>query len=578
MKKFWGNIHSIKFNLSLISILFSVPVVLFLLCTNIYSVETAREKEADLIRNNLRVYQSQTDSAFENIEKYLVGLLAQRRDLLLIAQKTSDNDTVLAKMRLKNQFMDIMAVNEPLYGMFAFSQDNGNIAYYYTPGIKKTEREALNEMLLNMDAASIPSGWFPQWGGGQCYFLRMVRLEHVWLGAAVKSDDLIQSFKTTGEDSVNDYLYIDTGGNILTRTILSADAMDMAFLEEDYGTCRVDGHKYMVTGTPSAAGAFILAAIAREKGIFADFSMFQFLVIGIVCLCVIIMKIQRSFFQKKIIFPVSTTVKAMENVRAGDLDAHIDKQKAFDEFQLVHETFNTMVADIRQLKIDVYEERLRHKQTTLQYLQLQLNPHFFVNAINMVQRLMETGDYPKASEMMVSLTEYMRYVLSCSKSVVSLHSELSHVDNYVQIQNIRHKTELIVNKSVDPYTLFCAVPQMLIHTFVENAFKYAAPSARLIYVYIQSRLDSGPAGDYLTIEITDSGPGYPENILNMLRQGAAVLDERGEHIGLHNLQSRLELIYGGRAEFSAGNKDGHAWAMIKLPAVEIEAWEMEKNV
>ena len=52
-------------------------------------------------------------------------------------------------------------------------------------------------------------------------------------------------------------------------------------------------------------------------------------------------------------------------------------------------------------------------------------------------------------------------------------------------------------------------------------------------------------GDVLKLCISDSGPGFPETMLEELNaSGTVSADTRGEHIGIHNVLSRMKLLYG----------------------------------
>ncbi len=46
-----------------------------------------------------------------------------------------------------------------------------------------------------------------------------------------------------------------------------------------------------------------------------------------------------------------------------------------------------MTDEINQLKIDVYEEQIHKQMAELQYLQLQIRPHFLFNSLNVVYSL-----------------------------------------------------------------------------------------------------------------------------------------------------------------------------------------------
>lgn len=74
---------------------------------------------------------------------------------------------------------------------------------------------------------------------------------------------------------------------------------------------------------------------------------------------------------------------------------------------------------------------------------------------------------------------------------------------------------------------------------------------------------------YVRAVIEDSGRGFPEEVVNKLNEGGKMTNEQGEHIGIWNVQQRLELLYNGQADISFSNRtEGGARVVILLPLQE----------
>lgn len=579
MKKTWGGIHSVQFNLSLISILFSIPIVIFLVCTNIYSIKISREKEALLLKNSLLVFQSQVDSDFLNYERYLMTIMGESGDLALFSRQEKSNERTLSQFRLQNQLSELLSYNNRLFGLFVYSSTSQKIAASYDPDITMEEREALKGAVLEI-AQMDDNGvlWFPWKAGGQWYLFRILEERGVMAGAVVKPEKLLTDYKKNGQSLVDEVVYMSESKDVLTETHIGLEGFPVAQALLEYDYFESGNGRYMVTAVGSDYGDFYLTAMVHYGQAAFAMGYFQLLLTVMTVICVGIICLQRIFFKRKIIAPMRLAVKGMEQVQNGDLTAHIEAARVFNEFHIVYKTFNAMVEEIRCLKINVYEEKLLRKQTTLQYLSLQMNPHFFVNSINVVSRLVESGNTRRALKAMDGLTEYMRYALSCTRAVVSLESELGHVKNYVELQNIRYCSEAVLEMSVNPYTLFTAIPQMLIFTFIENSFKYARQEGKKLCITLSCEVEQCQGTDMLVIIISDSGPGYPGEIIDSLKYDRPFEDDRGTHIGLFNICSRLKLLYEGKAGITLENRQGHAWARICLPAIDIEQWEEKSYV
>lgn len=64
----------------------------------------------------------------------------------------------------------------------------------------------------------------------------------------------------------------------------------------------------------------------------------------------------------------------MHEINNGNMDQRIGPGKYSSEFLEINNTFNGMLDQIQQLKIDVYEQQLERQKIQLQHLQLQINP------------------------------------------------------------------------------------------------------------------------------------------------------------------------------------------------------------
>ncbi len=119
-------------------------------------------------------------------------------------------------------------------------------------------------------------------------------------------------------------------------------------------------------------------------------------------------------------------------------------------------------------KIHVEKERLLIET---QYLRSQMNPHFFLNALNNLQYI--NRFLPQQSEKYINtLAEMMRYVTyDCKKDKVYIEKEVEYIENYIYFQQIKDDEVEVIFK-VDIQEKETLIEPMLLMPFVENAFKY----------------------------------------------------------------------------------------------------------
>jgi sensor histidine kinase YesM len=119
-------------------------------------------------------------------------------------------------------------------------------------------------------------------------------------------------------------------------------------------------------------------------------------------------------------------------------------------------------------KIQIEKERLRIET---QYLRSQMNPHFFLNALNNLQSIIRLS--PKQTEKYINtLAEMMRYVTyDCKNNRVSINKEINYISNYIYFQQIKDN-DITVTFQNDIEDSEAQIEPMLLMPFVENAFKY----------------------------------------------------------------------------------------------------------
>ena len=171
-------------------------------------------------------------------------------------------------------------------------------------------------------------------------------------------------------------------------------------------------------------------------------------------------------------------------------------------------------------------------EARLMNLTRQMNPHFLFNTLNSVGPSLARTDPDKAREMIYRLSTILRRLLRKQEAFVPLSEEISVIDDYLQIEQVRFAGRLQIEKSIDKESRDALVPSMILQPIVENSIKHGIePKVGTGTVRLGSSLKSGR----LQIEIEDDGVGIPHADM-------ASLFQKG--IGLGNARERLEVLFG----------------------------------
>jgi signal transduction histidine kinase len=204
----------------------------------------------------------------------------------------------------------------------------------------------------------------------------------------------------------------------------------------------------------------------------------------------------------------------------------------------------------RERRLLELENRLTSAR--LQALQMQLNPHFLFNALNGISTLMYR-DVDAADTMIVKLAGLLRHALDQSgRHQVTLREEMSFLDRYLDLEQMRFGDRLTVHREIDPIAEVALVPNLLLQPIVENAIKHGIePKLESGHITIRvAVVDSAT----LRIEIEDNGRG--------------IVSDRGigSGVGTSNCRSRLSQLYGPAGNFRLEPAEfGGVRAIVQIP-------------
>jgi two-component system, LytTR family, sensor kinase len=189
------------------------------------------------------------------------------------------------------------------------------------------------------------------------------------------------------------------------------------------------------------------------------------------------------------------------------------------------------------------------KETELKMLRSQINPHFLFNSLNSISSLTIT-DPEKARDMVVKLSEFMRYALSRKdEQPVSLQNELENLRLYLDIEKVRFGDKLIIEEFIESNCLDFKIPVMLLQPLYENAVKHGVyESTESVRIITKAKIIEG----YIEIIISNNYDSAPS-----LRRGTGT--------GLLNVTRRLELFYGNKASIKTSKENGIYTVIMYIP-------------
>ena len=177
------------------------------------------------------------------------------------------------------------------------------------------------------------------------------------------------------------------------------------------------------------------------------------------------------------------------------------------------------------------------KEAELNMLRSQIRPHFLFNSLNSISSLTMTNP-DKAQEMVIKLSEFMRYSLNFPDTMMStLEKELHHVELYLDIEKVRFGDRLAFEKQIEPETSDKPLPVMILQPLIENAVKYGVyESSETTRIKLEAHMD--------------------DEVLEV---------KKGTGTGLKNIRARLINLYGTSSLMKINDSERYFEVTLRIP-------------
>jgi len=217
----------------------------------------------------------------------------------------------------------------------------------------------------------------------------------------------------------------------------------------------------------------------------------------------------------------------------------------------------TLTLDVKEALVQeqTHGARLNEElsKAQLHALQRQIEPHFMFNTLNAIAGLIREHRNDQAVSMVVGLSDFLRRTIDSAGSLeVTLASELDYLERYLAIQKMRFSDRLQVDMDIPGELLPALVPSLMLQPLVENAIDHGiAKRAQGGCIHIAASLAKGT----LSLSICNDGPH--------LMPG---WEKSSRGVGLANLRSRMQLLYGSAFELSLRDDDTlKVRALVTIP-------------
>ena len=529
-------------------------VMIVLVCMDIFMISAYQERQCLKKTEAVDNYIKETAAGVDGISKILYDIRVNDDDFKALSGNLSEAQRYSHAYELRESLRGYMMLNKEFHGFYIFYGNGTPLYQVNNEQIMPEQARRMSITLQQLDKQQevLAKDWFCLTVEEDIFLVTFCKKGAVSLYGIRNIGDAEHMISEESERKAE--ICLIENGMILTNKE-TAERYDMSrniAVSKDKTEYHFSGaHIY---GKRVDNTALWVCAVFRNT--FQDYvNVSQIFLLFLTGCAIVIAAGIYLFLKKNLVMPLKSLRTEMEKVRNESVKNVPIMNLDFAELREMNETLCEMVTKLEEQKTLVYDAYVEKQKARLQYLQLQIQPHFYLNGLKTLNALVMEQQMDEAQTLILSLSEHLRYLLQAEKEVISLQQEIAFSENYINVRQQMTGRCIQYQLDVEETAYGYNVPMLSVQTFVENSIKYGKTGSNSIALFISVSVSVLEIEDeiYLDIIIKDNGQGYSPEILEEIN---AEPEAGSKSVGIQNLQRRSQILYKGKAEFMFYNRNG----------------------
>lgn len=571
-----------------------------------------RETEAE-ISYLLSVYGDQMESRLSGMDRTMGILLENGEDLALMGDD-SESERQHAMIRMRKTLQATLRIDlSAEWGAIAHSAYGAEIqAGEAAPALAQKERIRDSARRAAAGASGLGAAWAEVSLNGEIFYRRETVRRNQAIHLYVRRETLMGPIRRQEQNGLNWSIVSDgtdspAGGEASGDSAASEAGAAGAISDAAASAGAVSGGSPVETSSaseqnssasstqgsaagpagwfslprlerPLAGTPFRLVCVQDPSAAFGRLRTEIAVLVSMAALLLAFTLYLRRALRRSLIRPMARLEEDMRKIRAGDYEMRVTTESDAQEFRQMTGTLNQLLEEVLQLRIRELEKQLALQEANQKYIRLQLRPHFFLNAMATVSALSAKNKNQEIQTYIDALSRNIRYMFSAGMHTVPVREELTHVQNYLKMQELKYPDCVFSYVELPEELGDWPIPQMIIHTVVENEYKYAVSRDVMLMLLIRVSLEQREGQELLLIEIEDDGQGYPPEVIQRINTPGGAAEGDGTRVGLWSIKRMLELMYDRTGLLELANQSPHgAIARIRVPRETVHEVRLPEN-
>lgn len=535
----------------------AVPLIILVLILFSYTLRQNSQRETDIIKNAQTSVAKSLSNDIHTVE-YAADMSSHQMDFLIFCNSSDRKKLYLRGTQIIQELSEQYAFHPSIAAVFLY---NSSCDYLYPRYFYNAPKELRSLGTVPVDFTD-----------GQ------EELQNNNVSAFNRNDINTTKNKSGFWDSCNingdTYLYYQIQSDFGLLTIVMYPNRNYDFKNLASDTTKMDGWQFsdvpvtdqsmIVSQVPDVPLWILTPSPAFGRSSMGNIDTFQIIILCLIAAFITLIPLLWLWVHQLFLSPITRLDTLFEQIKKQDLASRVPVESNIIELRSFAENFNEMLDNIEALNKKLYEQRLTASRARLQFLQLQIRPHFYLNCLKNMYTQLLLGRYDKIGDMILALSNYFAQAFRDIQNFVSLKDELETCQSYIRLQNILER-QITFELDIDSRCAMARCLPMTVVTFVENSIKHS-PNDKSLSIRVVAGLTSGTrGGNMLLLTISNTGAFSHEALRQLNSADPSEMVYKHEKIGISNVRYRLWLIYRETACITFKNEGSFAVVHVLIP-------------
>jgi len=552
---------------SKVLVIILIAIVLINIIVTFFTISITRQQSIDYITNTVTLYLQDTEQKLNAIDHFMIWSVKNEPLIKNIENAKDMSELPKAISNFRTRVNDFQYSTGKEYQFFlALNKEN----YFFNTSslqLNYSEYLVIKDYFLTQKPNTTKYEEFNTWQSlkvhDRYHLYHLLEYENRTLISLIAVENLLSPLNDINLGNDGTLIMTDGNDNFIAGSKQDLEKVKASSFFNSYLVFHKED-----SGLPFSLHVSVDHFSAFKKVVIAQFALiFATIVISLFLFFIL------SYIKNRVLSPIQLFSKNLAEMNKNNETIDFESSSII-ELEEANEQVRGLITEIKNLKINYYEQEFEKKQIQMDFMKLQIKPHFYLNCLTTIYSMAQMEMYKEIKEMAISTSNYFRYLFQTNQNFVKITKELEHVKDYLAIQKLLHAHSFLFEVQVEDGIQQAKIPPLVIQTFIENTVKHAVSLDEQISISLQIQSKQYKNNKVIWITLCDNGPGFPTDILAKLQNKLSLTTSSGHHIGINNVLQRLTLLYGDDFHIEFSNRpDGGAMIQIAIPYLIYEESE-----